>query len=149
MPTVNDLKQSRFLTKGDVARPLLLTIAGYHEENVALSGEPPEKKWCLDFHEISKPLVLNSTKGQIIEQICGSDDFDNWIGRKIVVEVDPNISMRGKVVGGLSVRAPRNKPAPAPAPRPASPKPPGPARPASVVEPAEVDDPPEGDDVPF
>lgn len=151
MPTINDLKQSRFLTKGDVGKGMLLTIKGWHEENVAMAGEAEAKKYCLDFEETDKPLVLNSTKGQIIAGICGTDDFDGWTGYRIVAYHDPNVSMAGRVVGGIAVRAPKLTPAPtptpaAPAPRPAPAKT-APARPAPAA--AEEAEPPEGDDVPF
>jgi hypothetical protein len=129
MPTINDLKQSRFLTKGDVGKGMLLTIKGWHEENVAMTGDAPEKKYCLDFDEIDKPLVLNTTKGNVIAQICGNDDFDAWTGYRIVAFHDPNISMGGKLVGGISVRAPRIAPPPAPVPTAPVARAPAPVRP--------------------
>ena len=153
MPTINDLKQSRFLTKGDVGKGMLLTIKGWHEENVAMSGDAPEKKYCLDFDEIDKPLVLNSTKGNVIAQICGSDDFAAWVGYRIVAFHDVNISMGGKLVGGISVRAPRIASAPVPMPAP-MPRAPAPVRlmPAPPLREPVAELPPdggEGDDVPF
>jgi hypothetical protein len=153
MPTIHDLKKSRFLTKEDVGRGMLLTIKGWHEENVAMTGEAPENKYCLDFEETDKPLVLNTTKGQIIAKICGDEDLANWAGYRIVAYHDPNISMGGKLVGGISVRAPRIASVPAPMPAPV-PRAPAPVRPMPVPplrEPvAEL--PPgsgEDDDVPF
>jgi hypothetical protein len=152
MPTIHDLKKSRFLTKEDVGPGKLLTIKGWHEENVALLGDPPENKYCLDFEETDKPLVLNTTKGQVIARICGNEDLDNWGGYRIVAYHDPNISMGGKIVGGIAVRAPR-LPAAAdpPATRTAAAKPaPGPARPVAAAEDTQAPPPePEGDDVPF
>jgi hypothetical protein len=150
MPTINDLKQSRFLTKGDVGRGMLLTIKGWHEENVAMSGEAEANKYCLDFEETDKPLVLNSTKGQIIAKICGAEDFDGWVGYRIVAYHDPNVSMAGRVVGGIAVRAPKIAPTPTPvppAPRPATAKA-APARPVPATA-EEAEAPIEGDDVPF
>lgn len=158
MPTVNDLKKSRFLTKSDVARPLLLTIKGWHQENVAVMGEPEELKYCLDFEEVDKPLVLNTTKGNIIAKIAGAEDFDGWTGVRIVVELDPNVMMAGRLVGGIGIRAPKlNVPgvAPiAPAPKPTGPRPPtprpAPAPPVPAPVPSGEDDGGgEGDDVPF
>lgn len=133
MPTIHDLTQSKFLKKEDVIPPKLVTVAGYEQVNVAMQNEPAEMKYVLQFHELEKPLVLNSTNGQLIAQITGSEDFDQWIGKRIVLFVDPNISMGGKLVGGIRARAPKLA-ASAPAPKPA---------PAPVpAEPAE-------DDVPF
>ena len=107
MPNVNDLKKSNFLTQHDVERPMLLTITGYEEHNVARDGAEPEMRWALNFKEIEKPLILNSTNGQIIAAIAGSGDFDKWKGYKIVVYQDENIFFGGRRVGGIRVRAPK------------------------------------------
>jgi hypothetical protein len=70
-------------------------------------------KWCIAFPELEKPMVLNSTNGQIIAQITKSEDTDHWTGQKIVLYDDPTVSFGGKLTGGIRVRAPRNQPAPA------------------------------------
>ena len=154
MPTINDLKQSRFLTKGDVGKGMLLTIKGWHEENVALRDDPAEVKYCLDFEETPKPMVLNSTNGNIIASITGQEDLDHWTGFRIVAFHDPTIAMGGKLVGGIRVRAPRIAPVPPPPgpARPPAPKPAPVSRPAPVPMPQDFEGPeaaPEGDDVPF
>lgn len=146
---VSQLKQSRFLTRHDVGRGILVTIKGLHQENMSKEGMPEELRWVMDFQETDKPLVLNSTNGQICASILKSEETDNWIGHKIVLYDDPNISFAGKLTGGIRVRAPRNQPAPAPAPaRPAPTPAPRQEQPRAVEEldPAEM----EGDDsVPF
>jgi|SRR5208282_882834 len=143
MPTINDLKQSKYLTKADVTPPVLVTIRGYEQVNVAKEGAEPEMRWALHFDELDKPMVVNSTNGQIIAAITGSEDFDGWIANKIVLYNDPNISFAGKLTGGIRCRAPKPsavqtaKPAPAPAKAPKQ---------ANPV-PSEAAEPP--DDVPF
>lgn len=116
------LKQSNFLTRNDVGKGMLVTIDRLTQENVAKAGAPEELRWCLHFLECEKPMVLNSTNGQIIASITKSDETDHWRGHKIVIYDDPNVSFGGKLVGGIRVRAPRNQPAPAPA-RAAAPAP--------------------------
>lgn len=116
MPNIHDLKKSNFLTKNDVTPPKLATIRGYDEANVAKEGAPQEMRWVLHFDELDKPLVLNSTNGQIIAGITKSEDFEGWIGTKIVLYFDPNISFGGRLVGGIRVRAPKNQPTAAPKP---------------------------------
>jgi len=106
---VNDLKQSRFLTQNDIEQPVLVTITGSNEFNVAKDGAEPDMKWALTFKEIEKPLILNYTNGQIISQITGSDHSDGWIGKKIVLYVDPNVSFGSKLTGGIRCRAPKNR----------------------------------------
>lgn len=121
---INQLKESKFLKKEDCDPPILVTMKGLSEENMAMEGQPPEMRWCLHFQENIKPMTLNSTNAQLIAQITKSEETDNWPGQKIVLYSDPSISFGGKLVGGIRVRAPRNqppKPAPAPAPQPTEP----------------------------
>lgn len=121
---ISQLKQSNFLTRAEVGKGMLLTIRQITQENVAKQGAPEELRWCLHFDELEKPMVLNSTNGQIIAAITKSEDTDTWPGNKIVAYDDPNVSFGGKLVGGIRVRAPRSQPvqkptiAPSPKPEP-------------------------------
>jgi len=117
MPKTSDMRESKFLKKEDVGRGVLVTIASCVSRNVAMEGAPKDEKWCLTFQELDKPLVLNSTNIQLCEQITGSDDTDHWIGKRIVLYTDPNVSYQGKLVGGVRVRAPKPT-APPPTPPP-------------------------------
>ena len=113
MPKISEMLPSKYLKKEDVAAPLLLTIHTVTQENVGM-GEEMESKWILHFAEDIKPMVLNSTNMRLIEMATGSDDTDDWSGRKIVAYSDPNISFAGKIVGGIRLRAPAAaKPKPA------------------------------------
>lgn len=105
---VNQLKESKFLKKEDVGTGLLVTIEGLSQENVSKEGAPEEMKYALHFKESEKPLILNSTNGQLIAQITGEEDTDHWAGHKIVLYNDPTISFGGKIVGGIRCRAPKN-----------------------------------------
>lgn len=118
---INQLKESKYLKKEDVATPILVTITGGEMKNLAMEGKPPEERFLLYFEEVEKPLVLNSTNAQICAAITGSDETDDWVGHKVVLYNDPNISFQGKLTGGIRVRAPKGqaKPAPKPAPAPA------------------------------
>jgi len=66
---------------------------------------------------------MNSTNGQTIAAITGSEDSDGWIGYQIVLYADPNVSFAGQRVGGIRVRASR-RPQVATPPRPTPPPPP-------------------------
>lgn len=114
---VNDLKKSKYITQRDVDPPILVTIVGSKEANMALDGADPDYQWTLLFKEIDKPLVVNPTNGQLIQAITGKENSDDWIGHKIILYVDPAISFRGKITGGVRCRAPeqqRNIPDPDP-----------------------------------
>ena len=106
----SDMRESKFLKQSDVGQGLLLTIQGIEQHNVAKEGADPELRFCMTFAESEKPLVLNTTNVQICEKIFGSDETDDWTGRKIVLYTDPNVSFQGKIVGGIRVRAPKLKP---------------------------------------
>ena len=123
MPNVNDLKQSRFLTQKDFQRPVLMTITGYEEANIARGGAEPDMQWILHFKESEKPFILKPTNGQLIEAITGSGEFKDWIGKKIVMYVDPTISFGGELKGGVRCRAPQNlqQPKPPQEPEPTEP----------------------------
>jgi hypothetical protein len=110
MASVGDLKSSKFLKKEDVGQGALVTIREVSQQNVAKDGAPEEAKWCLHFDEFDKPLVLNSTNGQIIAKITGiENDIEvGWVGKKIVLYDDPNVSYAGKITGGIRVRAPKS-----------------------------------------
>jgi hypothetical protein len=115
MPTLNEMLPSRFLKKEDVPAPVLVTISAITHEVVDKDTE--EKKWAMHFEEFDKPLALNSTNLQITAKACGSQDSDEWLGRKMVLFTDDNVSFAGKIVGGLRLRAPKvttNKHKPAP-----------------------------------
>ena len=104
---VSDLKTSKFLKKDDVGDGILVTISGVDQQNVALDGAPEDVKVTLHFKEVEKPLVLNSTNGQLIEKITGVGENieTGWVGKQIVLYNDPNITYQGKLTGGIRVRA--------------------------------------------
>ena len=117
MPKTSEMRDSKFLRKEDVGRGVLVTVSGCVQKNTAMEGADPELKWCLTFQEHDKPLVLNATNTQLCEQICGSDDTDHWIGKRLVLYTDPSVSFGGKLVGGIRVRKPKLA-APPPPPKP-------------------------------
>jgi hypothetical protein len=141
MPNINSMTESKFLRKEDVASPVLLTITGVSQTNVAKEEDPPELKWCVHFAETAKPMVLNRTNAQLIAQIAQSEETDNWSRTKVVLYNDPSISFGGKLTGGIRVRAPRVKTPPAGQAQAAPVPLPPPATPTLPAEPE--------DDVPF
>lgn len=139
------LKQSKFLTRADVSKPVLVTIKGVHQENVAKEGAPEEWKWAIEFEETDKPMILNSTNGQLIAQIIKSDETDNWPGHKVVLYDDPSVSFGGKLTGGIRVRAPRQPQVQPQAPTRPAPQPARAQQPRAQEEPQGV----ECEDTPF
>lgn len=109
MPTTREMLPSKYLKKEDVGEGVLATIQSFEKVNVAVEGAEAEYKWAASFHELDKPLVLNSTNIHVMEAVFGSDNTDNWVGKQIVLYNDPNVSFAGKITGGIRVRAPKVK----------------------------------------
>ncbi len=120
MPNVDDLKSSNYISKGDVGKGLLLTIRSYEKKNVGKGKQDIQFVFYFDEHE--KGLILKPTNGKLIAAVAGSADFDDWIGKKIVLFIDPTIEFGGNITGGIRVRAPKNQPEPEPEPVDVEPK---------------------------
>jgi hypothetical protein len=105
----SELKQSKYLKKEDCGDDgILVTITGLKQENVAMDGKPDDLKWVIHFQEV-KPMVLNTSNSQLIEKALGSDETDDWIGKKIVLFHDENVSYGGELVGGIRCDAGRTR----------------------------------------
>ena len=109
MPTISQMIESKYLKQGDIEEETEVTIAKIGQLNVAREDEQPEMKWAVRFEELKKPMILNSTNIQLLAKACGSEDTDDWIGKKVVIFADPNVSFGGKLVGGLRVKLPIKK----------------------------------------
>ena len=101
---ISEIKNSRFLTKEDCADGIVVTIGKVVQDNVATPDQPAEMKYTLEFEEELKPLVLNSTNAQLIALFLGSDETDDWQGKRVVLFNDEGVSFAGKIVGGIRAR---------------------------------------------
>jgi len=85
-------------------------IAGDRNSGVIVTGKRISAN-IAHFVENIKPMVLNATNGKIVRSLAGGSPFvQDWKNIKVEVYVDPNVKMKGEVVGGLRIR----KQAPAP-----------------------------------
>ena len=80
-----------------------LTIKTFGRENVGF-GANAQEKWIIYFREIRKGLALNTTNGKRIAESLGTDEMDEWIGRKITIFVDENVEYAGKNVPAIRVK---------------------------------------------
>ena len=97
---VSDMIVSKFLRKEDFDEDMVATIKGVKLEDVGNQGE---QRWVLYFRELQKGMVLNVTTIRVLEGAYG-DDSDGWIGKRVMIYVDPNVSFQGRVIGGLRLR---------------------------------------------
>lgn len=102
MPKVSEMIVSKFLRKEDFEDgDQILTIKGVRLED--MPGGDGQQKWVLYFRELPKGMALNSTTIRVLEKGYG-DDSDLWVGKKALVYVDPNVTFKGQLTGGLRLR---------------------------------------------
>lgn len=112
------MMESKFLKKEDLDydNGNVVTITRLEQQNVGLADQDEDLKWVMFFREFKKPLVMNSTNIQLTVKALGTDETDDWTGKKIIIYVDDNVSFGGKLVGGIRIkRAGNSKPAAKPA----------------------------------
>jgi hypothetical protein len=108
MPRTGDMIESKFLKKEDVGEDgTIVTVGTVNKVNVAMANDPPEFRWTMQFDEFEKPMVLNSTNIKLAERIFGSDNTDDWIGKKLIAFNDPNVTFGKDIVGGIRLKAHR------------------------------------------
>jgi hypothetical protein len=105
MAKIGEMIESKYLKQSDLSDDMVVTVAKVGKANVAREGDEPEYKWLIRFNELPKPMVLNSTNIKRLAKACNSDDTDEWLGKQVVLYVDPDVEFAGNVVGGLRVRA--------------------------------------------
>jgi hypothetical protein len=92
-----DAFPSTYLKSSDVKdRPVIATIS--HIEQVTIGqGKDAKDKFAL-FFENGKPMVLNRTNWETLEDAFG--DSDNWAGHKVRIKA-VRTSFQGKPVDGI------------------------------------------------
>jgi len=105
---IGQLKQSKYLKKEDVGQGVVLTITRMEQQDVSMESEAEDKKPVLFFQESvmneHKGLVMNWTNLQLWAIATGTEETDEWIGKKIELYTDPNVSYQGKLIGGIRIR---------------------------------------------
>jgi hypothetical protein len=105
MPSIHELLPSKYIKKDDIGAGALCTIRGISRENVG-TEDAPQEKVTIELDEFDKKFVANVTNVYAIAAVYG-EDYAEWVGKKIVLFYDPSIQFKGKVTGGIRVRAPK------------------------------------------
>jgi len=104
---INRYRKSKWLKKEDVAAlspaRRLTVVERFAEEPV---GEGDELKPVCYFQGIDKGWPINTTALEVLSEITGSDDTDDYVGAAVEIFVDPNVQYQGRRVGGIKLRAP-------------------------------------------
>ena len=84
---LNELFPHKYASGEDLQNlPYTLTISHLRQEKmIPTPGAAPVDKWVLYFKETQKGIVLSKTLASQIAQAVGSDDTDNWVGKKITI----------------------------------------------------------------
>jgi hypothetical protein len=77
---LNDAFPSNYLKAADFEQPRTVKIEGYKMETLGT-----DKRLVLNFTAYEKGMVCNKTNASRIAMLVGSDNLNDWIGRKIVV----------------------------------------------------------------
>lgn len=103
---VNDV-YSTLLKKEDLQdapRNFTIKLAKMVEfENKQTGGK--DRKVVLAVEEDRRELLINKTNAEILAEIFGDDETDNWVGKKFQAFFDPTVKYAGRRCGGVGVRA--------------------------------------------
>lgn len=98
---------SKFLKSEDVEAAggeLTMTISKIERKEYEDNGKK-EVKGVLSFLEDERQLSLNVTNTNVLITMYGASGIDKaWVGKKVTLYVDPNVSFSGKIVKGLRIR---------------------------------------------
>ncbi len=105
MMNVNELSESKYITKADIGNGVNITITGQPvKRNMASEGEKPDWKLIISSAEFEKDFVGNVTNCKIIAAILNDEESDNWAGNKVQLYFDPTVGFGNKITGGIRVR---------------------------------------------
>jgi hypothetical protein len=110
---------SKHLKQEDLGGQRVTVVMDRVEIETVGQGDEAEEKPVLYFKGKEKGLALNRTNASIISNIVGTEETNDWLGKRIVLYVDPNVFYAGKRTGGIRVAEPGTVTAPQPTPGPA------------------------------
>jgi len=109
MAKLNDAFPSKYMTAADFEDgDVTATITSAEIEMIGM-GADASQKIILGLKGIKKPIVINRTNANTIAKVTGSDDTDDWIGKRITLG-SSEVEFKGDLV--MSIRVRLKKPAP-------------------------------------
>jgi hypothetical protein len=103
----SDAFPSKYLKAADVKATPIITVISHLAQEMVGQGQDQKEKHVLHFED-QKPLVLNRTNWDTLEEAFG--DSDIWPGHKVRLR-SARTQYQGKSVDGLRVEAIVPKPA--------------------------------------
>jgi hypothetical protein len=103
--TWGDLSGATFLSKDDVAEPIVATIDGFKREEVG-TGNEAEIKTVVYWQENVKPLVAGKMVINQIKAVTGAELPREAKGKRVELYLDKTVAFKGQITGGVRVREP-------------------------------------------
>jgi hypothetical protein len=105
----SDAFPSQYLNAADLAGRGELPVIIEHvaQENIG-NDEDQRSKPVMYFKNGSKGLPLNGTNWDALAAVFG-DESDGWIGKQVILWVDPAVRFRGKPTPGIRFKSPPAK----------------------------------------
>ena len=98
-----DIFKGKYLAVADLdGKEWIVKISGARLEELG-QDEDKESKLILYFDEPDKGMVCNVTNFDTIEALYG-EDTEDWIGKTIMLYIDPKVRFKGKITPGLRVK---------------------------------------------
>ena len=100
---ISKYRSSKWLKKEDVEA---LSLEERRTEVVSIEEDKvgDDLKPVVSFKGIEKPWPINMTGLEVLAELTGSQDTEDFVGTKVEVFVDPDVRYAGKRVGGIKLR---------------------------------------------
>jgi hypothetical protein len=99
---------SEYLKSEDIEElggEMQLTVKGVSRKEYEEEDGYKTVKGLLTFNETNKKLTLNVTNTHTMMTMYGDKDIDRvWLGKTVILFVDPNVKNKGKIVKGIRIR---------------------------------------------
>jgi hypothetical protein len=108
---LSDMYPRRYAIGEDLqGKPITLTIEKIIREKMHPQPNSPEvEKWVAYFKEARKGVVLNRTMAYQMAEFLGSEETDDWIGKRITLYPQP-MTVAGRKVTAIRARAAKSAP---------------------------------------
>lgn len=95
---------SSFLKQEDLeGNDWVVTIKNVTKEAIKSSDGTSKEKFIVHFNEC-KPLVLNKTNMTILISLMGTNESEQWPGKRITLYVKDDVEFGGKMVAAIRIR---------------------------------------------
>jgi hypothetical protein len=95
-----DAFPSKYQKSSDVKERSIVAVISHVAKEKVGKGPDAEEKYVLHFERDTKPMVLNRTNWEALEDAFG--DSDNWPGHKVKIKT-ARTNFQGKAVDGIRV----------------------------------------------